>query len=500
MDKPEVIAVLDVGKTNKKLALYDVALNPVDFRKIALNPTPTGDGLEYEKTGELFDWTCRSLAEYSRQYQIRGFGVTTHGATFAAVDEQGDLVHPVFSYLSPAGSMVEEEFYREFGTPEEIHVETCTPPFGFANVAKQIFYLQKMFPEDWERAAHILYFPQYIGYLLTGNIAADPTYLGCHTYLWNLSENRPSEIAKILGIDRMMPSRISAPWEKLGKISTRVSGRFGIEGEIPVMVGIHDSNASLLPYLAKDVGQFTLVSTGTWCVAMTPSANFDFASDELGTKTFYILSAFNRPVKAAIFPGGLEFSEFADIAGATEVKDQLVLRQVCIERELFLTGGLVEDAKAFSHSEPGLYVGDKFVEFKTLKEQGPEEYGVTADQLLSALILSIAIQTVELLNHTGRADGGVIFVEGGFSENDLYCGLLAALVPGNKVKLSEMREATSFGTALCVWKMVEEVELGEIASRFELKTKSVEAIEVDGLEDYREAYLKLVTADSCNSP
>ncbi|MBC2600911.1 FGGY-family carbohydrate kinase [Puniceicoccus vermicola] len=493
MNKPPVVAVLDVGKTNKKVALYDANFRAVDLKKISLDAVPNGDGIEYEQTEELFRWTCKILAEFAEVYDIRAIGITTHGATLAVLDRDGELAHPVISYLSPAGDRVEDEFNEKFGPPEKIHSETCTPPFGFANAAKQIYFLQKFFPQDWEKAQHLLYFPQYLGYLFTGKMAADPTYLGCHTYLWDLRKSCPSEVARELGVDGMIPEKVLAPWDELGTVGESVAEESGIPAGIPVVVGIHDSNASLLPYLAKGFDRFTLNSTGTWCVAMTPSDGFDFEPNEIGTKTFYNLSAYGRPVKTAIFPGGLEFSEFSKIVGETAMENPEEINLVCRDAEIILTGGIIPGAEAFPGSVPVLRLGRQEISLEELKEMGLDAAGIGKDTFLAALNLSLAIQTVEVLNRAGLREDSEIFVEGGFANNPEYCRILASLLPKNRVCLTELKEATAFGTALCAWKLVEGVDLESLSSRFEIVIRDVESAEISGLDQYVEKYRALCT-------
>lgn len=495
MEKTVVTAVLDVGKTNKKVLLYDREFNLVDDRRINLDAEPGDDGIEYEQTGPLFDWVCSSLNDLSRDFSICSLSITTHGATLAVLDGDGRLVHPVLSYLSPAGERVENEFNERFGPPEEIHAETCTPPFGFANAAKQLFFLKKFFPNDWEKAETLLFFPQYLGFLFTGQTAADPTYLGCHTYLWLPEKNGPSTIARELGADRMLPTRIASPWEKLGVISPEIAERCGLGKNVPVTIGIHDSNASLLPYLAKDFGSFTLNSTGTWCVAMTPSSGFDFEEDELGTKTFYNLSAFGQPVKTSIFPGGLERSEFAGLVDQVAGGGWSAVVKLCRDRDLFLAGGMVPGAKAFPHSEPAaILASGRRIPLEELRTNGIRAAEIDAGEFIAALDLSLAIQSVEALNRAGRRPGTDIFVEGGFAHNDAYCRTLAALLPENRVCRTKLREATAFGAAVCGWMLADGTPLEELGGRFDISVSPVEQAPPEGLTEYDTLYRRHCSA------
>ena len=490
MRTPDVVAVLDVGKTNKKIALYDRDLRPVDLRKVSLDAEPgPEEGIYYEPTSRLFEWACDTLGELSKDHSIGGLGITTHGATLAALDGNGDLAHPVLSYLSPAGDRIEAEFDRTFGPPERLHAETCTAPFGFANAAKQILFLQKVFPNDWAKARSILFYPQFLGYLFSRGIAADPTYLGCHSYLWLPEKNEPSPVARTLGVAGMLPARIASPWDSLGGFLPAVADRCGVEAGTPVAVGLHDSNASLLPYLAKGFREFTLNSTGTWTVAMTPSDNFRFEDREIGTKTFYNLSAFGKPVKTALFPGGLEFSEFSSLAGVTVDGDTLdEAAELCRERDLFLTGGIVPGAKAFAESRPAAWLGGESISLEKLREDGLAAAGIDGKRFRAALDLSLAIQSVEVLDRAGRSDGGDVFVEGGFAQNDAYCRLLAALLPRDRVCRTELKEATAFGAALCVRALVDGVSVEDLSAKFSIQVDPVTAPAIEGLEAYAAEY------------
>lgn len=80
--------------------------------------------------------------------------------------------------------------------------------------------------------------------------------------------------------------------------------------EIKTGVGIHDSSASLVPYLQNSVDDFILVSTGTWCISMNPF-----------------------PLGIERFSEGLEQVDLAVFADFVEVYTRLVqeLTQVCIK-------------------------------------------------------------------------------------------------------------------------------------------------------------------------
>ena len=71
-----------------------------------------------------------------------------------------------------------------------------------------------------------------------------------------------------------------------------------------MVAGIHDSNASYLPHLVARAAPFTVLSTGTWVIAMAAGAGIDRldpAADMLAN-----VDARGQPVPTARFMGGRE--------------------------------------------------------------------------------------------------------------------------------------------------------------------------------------------------
>ncbi|MCK5643620.1 MAG: carbohydrate kinase, partial [Gammaproteobacteria bacterium] len=284
---PEVIAVLDVGKTNKKVLVYDLELGLVDIRTESF-PEIEKNGFKLEQPQEVFDWFCDVLSEFSAKYNIKVISVTTHGATVICVDECGKISVPPLSYTNAADPTFSDEFFDTFGSREYLQQTTATAEIGdLVNAGKMIYFLQKNFPQEMDRTRWILHYPQYFGFMLTGAAGAEPTMLGCHSYLFDPYENSYSSVARKLGIIDKLPSSIKNSWQCLGTVTQDIAARTGVEEGCQVTLGLHDSNSSLVPYLIKSREKFVLNSTGTWCVAMSPQDQINFTEDQLGKLVFY---------------------------------------------------------------------------------------------------------------------------------------------------------------------------------------------------------------------
>ena len=232
-----------------------------------------------------------------------------------ALIKEGDLSMPVLSYETDPGEDFHDSFHGKFGDAITLQRSTATPDMPCLGcLAKGIYFYMKRFPEEFSKTVSILNLPQYFGFLLTGKKGTEYTYIGSHTYLWDFANHDWSPLVDRLGLKDKFPEHISNPWNILGTITQKVSEETGMPPNTLVTMGIHDSNASLLPYMIKVAEKsFVLISTGSVCVVMHPINRVFLTEDELGKVIFYNLSAFSTPVKTAIFLAGLEFDAYTGV-------------------------------------------------------------------------------------------------------------------------------------------------------------------------------------------
>ena len=116
-------------------------------------------------------------------------------------------------------------------------------------------------------AAAIIPYPQYWAFLLSGVAASEATSIGCHTDLWNPAARTWSSLVDRMGWQDRMPATRPAG-DRLGPVLPALAAALGLEPGLPVLCGIHDSNASLYPHLVSRSAPFSVVSTGTWVVVL----------------------------------------------------------------------------------------------------------------------------------------------------------------------------------------------------------------------------------------
>lgn len=485
------VAVLDVGKTNKKVVLYNRAFRPLAEERITIEPKDF-NGVEVEDTESILSWFRGALRRLAKDYRIRAIGVTTHGATCAVLDGEGRLVHPVISYTAARGAEIQDEFYATFGNAAELHRVTCTRDVGFANVGKILYFMKTRLPEAWARSRYILLYPSYFGYALTGERGIEPTYLGNHTYLWDFARSRWSSVAVALGADRMLPQKLASPWEVLGPVRLELAQECRLPEDCLVTQGIHDSNANFLPYLARGYGNFLLNSTGTWCVLMRPADTPELTDEEIAAKVFFNLDARGRPVRTCIFPAGMEYDTFRSFTIARDESTTDDVRQVVGHKDLFVIPGVLPDATAFPGAVPRVVHGAQVHPLTALRGQKDAPLSGLGQAYWAALNLSLAFATRKMLHLCGVEKGTTVFIEGGFANNRTYCEVLASLCPDQQFVLTEMREGTSFGAALTAWMLVDGLNLETIGAEFTIGTTAISRQDYGDIHGYERAFNRLL--------
>jgi L-fuculokinase len=405
MSKPPLIAVFDVGKTNAKLTLVDPALGQEIWSARRANEiveTPAGRQLDVVA---IEAWLLETLRIAPERDRIAVIVPIAHGAAAVLVDHAG-VVIAAPDYEDARFDEVADE-YRAL---RDTYSLTFSPhlPQGL-NLGRQLYFLQQRRAAEFRRVAHILMYPQYWSWRLSGVMATEVTSLGAHTDLWRPQEQVYSSLARNQGWARLMPSMRSAP-ERLGAIRDSVAAATGLPGSCEVACGIHDSNASYLRFLLdREREAFTVVSSGTWTIVMANRGDLRRLRED--RDMLANVNAFGAPVATARYMGGREYEAVAEGAAQPTVEAlQFVLQLGAIALPSFASAGP--------------YAGRK----------GRLESVETCDATQRSALATLysALMTAQLIESLGA--GGEIFVDGPLARNPLFSGLLAACVPVGTVR------------------------------------------------------------------
>lgn len=410
------IAVIDIGKTNAKVLVADTATGAEEV--LARTPNTVRRDGPYPHHDAQALWTFL-LQGLSRARGVSAISVTTHGASAALVDAAGALALPILDYEHDGP----ESLRADYDALRPDFAETGSPrlPIGL-NLGAQLHWQSRAFPADFARTRHILTVPQYWSFRLTGIAASEYTSLGCHTDLWNPFEGKFSSLVGKMGWEGLFPP-VAGPEKVLGPILPDVAAATGLPTGLPVLSGIHDSNASLVPWLGGSAPR-AVISTGTWMIVMALRGKrvaLDAARDLLVN-----VNARGEPVPTARFMAGREMEEITGGTIGTPGADEL---DQVLDAQLM--------ALPSRHPTTGPFPGLHFA-WTPAEPATPGLTTVTAS-------FYAALMGAECLGLIGAA--GEVVVEGPFGANRAFLRMLATAT-GRPVIAAGEGAGTSLGAAL----------------------------------------------------
>ena len=417
------VAVIDIGKTNAKLALVDresLTEIAVITRPNTVLPGPPWPHFDVEGH---WSFLLEGLRDFHAAHGIEAISVTTHGACAALLDRDGALAAPILDYEFAGPDELSEEYtkirppFSETGSPRLI---------GGLNIGAQLFWQFHTDPALKDKTHQIVTYPQFWGAKLTGVTAMDVTSLGCHTDLWNPHLRVFSGLADALGISgKLAPVR--KPSDVLGPILPEIAEQTCLPSETLVHCGIHDSNASLLPYVLEERPPFSVISTGTWVIAMSiggATVPLDPDLDSLINVT-----ALGDPAPSARFMGGREY----DLAtGGSYPNSTTQDLEDVLASQIMLMPAVAPETGPFKGRQSS-WIGPE-------PEEGTGKRG-------AAVALYLALVSAECLSNIGHC--GAIIIEGPFAGNRFYLEMLAALT-GSTLYRASGTTGTSAGAAMLV--------------------------------------------------
>ena len=401
-----LIAVLDVGKTNAKIAFVDPALGQEVWSARRANNVVQGPLLRELDVVGIEAWLLESLRGAPQRERVAAIVPVAHGAAAVLADHTGQvLIAPDYEDTRF------DEVAADYAALRDPFALTYSPnlPQGL-NLGRQLYYLQSRHNELFRRVSHILMYPQYWAWRLSGVMATEVTALGTHTDLWRPHDDTYSGLARKQGWARFMPSMHRAT-AHLGKLRPSVAAATGLPESCVVTCGIHDSNASYLRFLMdREREAFTVVSSGTWTIVMANRGDLRRLRED--RDMLANVNVFGSPIATARYMGGREYEAIAQCPDEPNF-DALI--------EVMSRGAMALP----SFASAGPYSGRRG------SIEGAE--GLNATQRAALATLYSALMTAQLIESLGTA--GEIFIDGPLARNPLFGSLLGACVPAGTVRI-----------------------------------------------------------------
>ena len=428
----KVIAVVDIGKTNKKIFLFDDSFNVVSQNYRQFNEVKDDDGFPCDDLDAIEEWILSEIRRIQSEgnYKIKAINFSTHGASLVYLNEKGERLTPLYNYLKPLELADYSFIYDANGGVGEFSRQTASPAYGMLNAGMQMIWLKNKKPDVWKNVKYILHYPQYLSYLFTKEITADYTSIGAHTAIWDFDHMQYHKWLKDEGIALPEPCN--------GKVAIKAE----VNGEpIAIGSGLHDSSSSLIPILESNGDDdFVLLSTGTWIIAMNPFSKETLTAHQLKNNCLCFMTPLKKQVKSS-----MQF-----LGHVHEVNTKAFCDHYDLPENYFLNVGLNKKLCEDIISEGKQVFFPNKVPEDYMADLGQLKRYDSFEKAYHQLVYEISYLVFEGIQLILDSDSNLrsIYITGGFNKNDIFVECLSQMLPEQKIKFPNVRNASALGAAL----------------------------------------------------
>ena len=263
MNDARYYLAIDLGATSGRAILGTLADGHLKTEELARfsNKMISIDNYLHWDLDSLFSEILHALKTAAdREIPLSSIGVDAWGVDVALFDRRGKLLEQPYAYRDARTTETPEEFFSEMSR-EELYALTGIQFMHF-NTLFQLYELRQRRARTLESAYRVLFIPDAISYLLTGEMVTEYTIASTSQMLDPHTRQFSPKLLEMVGVSGRFP-RITMPGKRVGKLSESVQQRTGL-GAVPVVaVAGHDTASAVaaLPAVDKSIAY---ISSGTW--------------------------------------------------------------------------------------------------------------------------------------------------------------------------------------------------------------------------------------------
>ena len=255
---------VDLGATSGRTILGSIVEGKLEQRELTRFPNPiieTG-GHFYWDILALYHEIIRSLKKVAEEdIDIASIGIDTWGVDVVMIGKDGGVLRNPYCYRDPHTDGAMEEYFKL--VPKEKVYEKTGIQFMPFNTLFQLATLRRNGDSALEAATKILFMPDALSYMLTGEAVCEHTILSTSQFLNPRTGRIDAELIGAIGLNESQFGRYVTPSEQVGRLTNEVQRMTGV-GAVPVVaVAGHDTGSAVAAVPAENE-RFAYLSCGTW--------------------------------------------------------------------------------------------------------------------------------------------------------------------------------------------------------------------------------------------
>lgn len=229
------------------------------------------NGVDFWDILNIFDSMQNGLKAAEAKYgKIDSAGISTWGIDFGIIGKSSQLIGNPLCYrnnfgvkgLESVDAAVKKQLFNLSGIQNH--------PM---NSMYQLIGIKEMLPEYYNAAKDILFIPDLLNYMFTGEKGTENTIASTSQLLDMRTQNYCDDIFQITGLDRSMFHPVVSHGKERGKLLGSIANHLEMKSTMPfISIPSHDTASAVVATPASE-DRFIFISSGTWSLIGTELDN-----------------------------------------------------------------------------------------------------------------------------------------------------------------------------------------------------------------------------------
>jgi rhamnulokinase len=254
---------LDLGAESGRAILGSLERQMLQIKEISRFPNQMLPlhGHLYWNVFRLFEEIRKGLEISFAKAKINGLALDTWGVDFGFLAEDGTIIGLPFSYRDPHTKGMMEEFFKNI-SKTKVYQLTGIQFLQF-NSLFQLHALKKEKSSLLEAAKDLLFMPDLLNYLLTGEKKTEFTFATTSQLYNPKKKNWEEALFRALDVPKQLMQEIVQPGTVIGELNPEIIRTHRYPSLPVIAVASHDTGSAVaaVPATGQD---WAYISSGTW--------------------------------------------------------------------------------------------------------------------------------------------------------------------------------------------------------------------------------------------
>jgi rhamnulokinase len=254
----------DIGATSGRSILGTLDHGRLQMKELTRFPN------QMLQIGNHFHWNIYSLFEHLKAalvavkkegVEISSIGIDTWGVDFALIAKDGSILGAPYAYRDPHTDGMPEKYFG-IVPREKVYGLTGIQVMNF-NSLYQLFALKQANSSILEAAFEMLFMPDALSYLLTGNKVVEYTIASTSQILNPRTKQFEAQLLEAAGVSPSILGKIVMPGHMVGTLTDDLADECELGKVAVIAVAGHDTGSAVAAVPAENE-RFAYLSSGTW--------------------------------------------------------------------------------------------------------------------------------------------------------------------------------------------------------------------------------------------